>query len=216
MIEPSVGVKKMLNGLMGADVLVRLDWDEWLSVNPANEETPFTHREVMTRYERNGYAWDIHGSLYTPEREVDSGLAFVFFHGGADSESVFDLTPDGRPGQARVLASQGFTVLSITYPGHYPPGGRWQKPIPARQPIYLLDRDLPIEEVLDRNLKCTFNTILQGAGQLVSQELAGRDLLVWGHSTGGPMAAALQQFTPGNKVIGLPSFGTGGPRGDGR
>ena len=213
MIEPSVGVKKMLNGLMGADVLVRLDWDEWLSVNPANEETPFTHREVMTRYERNGYAWDIHGSLYTPDREVDSGLAFVFFHGGADSESVFDLTPDGRPGQARVLASQGFTVLSITYPGHYPPGGRWQKPIPARQPIYLLDRDLPIEEVLDRNLKCTFNTILQGAGQLVSQELTGRDLLVWGHSTGGPMAAALQQFTPGNKVIGLPSFGTGGPGG---
>jgi cellulose synthase/poly-beta-1,6-N-acetylglucosamine synthase-like glycosyltransferase len=32
---------------------------------------------VTTRYERNGYVWDIHGSLYTPDREVDSGLAFV-------------------------------------------------------------------------------------------------------------------------------------------
>ena len=59
MKEPSVGVKKMLDGLMGTDVLVRLDWDEWLSVNPANEETPFTQREVMTRYVRNGYEWDM-------------------------------------------------------------------------------------------------------------------------------------------------------------
>ena len=213
MTEPSAGVKKMLNGLASADVLVRLDWDEWLSVNPAYTQTTFSHREVTTRYARNGYEWDIHGSLYTPAKEVDSGLAFVFFHGGADSESVFDLTPDGRPGQARVLAAQGFTVLSITYPGHYPPGGRWLKPIPERQPIYLLDQDLPLEETLDRNLKCTFNTILQGAGQLVAHELAGRDLLVWGHSTGGPMAAALQQFAPGNKVIGLTNYGTGGPDG---
>ena len=213
MSAPAAGVMKMLDGLGGSDVLVRLDWDEWLSVNPAFPDTGFTQREVITRFTRNGYEWDIHGALYTPAKEVDASLAFVFFHGGADSESVFDLTPDGRPGQARVLAAQGFTVLAITYPGHYPPGGRWLIPIPERQPLYLLDRDLPLDEVLDRNLKCTFNTILQGAGQLVEQELSGRDLLVWGHSTGGPMAAALQAFAPGVKVIGLTNFGTGGPDG---
>lgn len=213
MSEPAHGVRKMLEGLAGGDTLVRLDWDQWLSVNPAFGETQFSKREVTTRFARNGYEWDIHGSLYTPAREVDPSLAFVFFHGGADSEDVFDLTPDGRPGQARVLAAQGFTVLAISYPGHYPPGGVWRAPIASRQPIYLLDRDLPAEEVLDRNLKCTFNTILQGAGQLVSQALKGRDILAWGHSTGGPMAAALQEFAPDVKVVGLTNFGTGGPDG---
>jgi hypothetical protein len=211
--EPSAGVKKMLDGLAADEVLVRLNWEDWLSVNPAYTDVAFSQKEVSTRYARNGYEWDIHGCLYTPAKEVHPGLAFVFFHGGADSESVFDLTPDGRPGQARVLAAQGFSVLSITYPGHYPPGGVWRKPIPERQPIYLLDRDLPLEETLDRNLKCTFNTIMQGAGQLVAQELPGRDLLAWGHSTGGPMAAALQQWATGNKVVGLTNFGTGGPDG---
>ena len=38
------------------------------------------------------------------------------------SEKIMDLTPDGRPGLARVLASQGFKALALTYPGHYPPG----------------------------------------------------------------------------------------------
>ncbi len=203
----------MLDGLSADEVLVRLSWEDWLSVNPAYADVAFSQHEVSTRYARNGYEWDIHGCLYTPAKEAHPGLAFVFFHGGADSESVFDLTPDGRPGQARVLAAQGFTVLSITYPGHYPPGGVWRKPIPERQPIYLLNQELPLEETLDRNLKCTFNTIMQGAGQLVAQELPGRDLLAWGHSTGGPMAAALQQWAKGNKVVGLTNFGTGGPDG---
>jgi hypothetical protein len=213
MRELSLGVRKMLDGLAGSEMLVPLGWDDWLSVIPAYAETKFSKKEVTKRFSRNGYEWDIHGSLYTPTKEVDGRLAFVFFHGGADSEDVFDLTPDGRPGQARALAAQGFKVLTITYPGHYPPKGHWQKPIAERQPIYLLDRELPIEEVLDRNLKCTFNTILQGAGQLVDQELSGRDILAWGHSTGGPMASSLSQFANSVKVIGLTNFGTGGPDG---
>ena len=211
--DPSIGVQKMLDGLASSEILQRLNWDQLLSVNPAFGETGFTQKGVITRFSRNGYDWDIHGSLYTPAKEVDDKLAFVFFHGGADSESVFDLTPDGRPGQARILAAQGFKVLAISYPGHYPPNGHWRKPIILRQPLYLLDQDLPPEEVLDRNLKCTFNTILQGAGQLVSQELAGRDILAWGHSTGGPMAASLSQFARDVRVIGLTNFGTGGPDG---
>jgi pimeloyl-ACP methyl ester carboxylesterase len=206
-------VRGYLAGLEGGESPVRLSWEQWLAIGAPYKEVGFTQKEVTARYSRNGYDWDIHGSLYTPAKEVDPSLAFVFFHGGADSESVFDLTPDGRPGQARALAAQGFTVLAISYPGHFPPGNKWQVPIAERQPLYLLDRDLPRDEVLDRNLKCTFNTILQGAGQLVSENLPGRDILAWGHSTGGPMSWALTRFAPNNKVIGMTSFGTGGPDG---
>jgi hypothetical protein len=206
-------IRHYLDGLQGADVLVPLSWEQWLDVTAPHPDIGFSQKEVTARYSRNGYEWVIHGALYTPEREINPDRAFVFFHGGADSESVFDLTPDGRPGQARVLASQGFKVLAITYPGHYPPGNRWTTPIAERQPLYLFDESLPFEETLDRNLKCTFNTILQGAGQLVTENLAGRDLLVWGHSTGGPMAAALTRFARQNRVIGLTNFGTGGPDG---
>jgi poly(3-hydroxybutyrate) depolymerase len=202
-----------LAGLEGDEDPLRLSWEEWLAIGPLCEEAAFEIREVTARYARNGYDWDIHGRLYTPEEPLPGAPAFVFFHGGADSEMVFDQTPDGRPGQARVLAAQGYSVLAVTYPGHYPPGNHWHAPIVTRQPVYILDRTLDADEVADRNLKCTFNVILDGAGALVAQNLAGRDIVAWGHSTGGPMAVALQRFAPGNRVIGLAGFGSGGPDG---
>lgn len=213
MAKANAAVQAYLDALQTETLVQKLTWDQWLEVGPPHPETDYTSAEVTTRFHRNGYDWDIHGRLYTPSRETRPGLAFVIFHGGADSEMVFDETPDGRPGQARVLASQGFPVLSITYPGHFPPGNRWAEPIATRQPLYLLDRDLPLEECLDRNLKCTFNVIMQGAGQLVDKTLGGRDLIVWGHSTGGPMAVALTRFTRASKVIGLAGFGSGGADG---
>jgi pimeloyl-ACP methyl ester carboxylesterase len=155
----------------------------------------------------------MHGTVYTPEKETDPRRAFVFFHGGAGSEKIMDLTPDGRPGLARVVAAQGFKVLALTYPGHYPLGGVWQQAIPERNPIYLKDRDLPKEEISDRNLKCTFNVILQGAGLLTDGHLAGREIIVFGHSTGGPMAAHLTRFSKKTRVIGIVGFGSGGPDG---
>jgi pimeloyl-ACP methyl ester carboxylesterase len=155
----------------------------------------------------------MHGTLFAPEKEIDPNRAFVFFHGGAGSEKIMDLTPDGRPGLARVLAAQGFKVLALTYPGHYPPGGVWKLPIAERNPIYLVDRDLPHEEILDRNLKCTFNVILQGAGLLTDEHFAGREIIGFGHSTGGPMAAHLTRFSKKTKVIGIVGFGSGGPDG---
>lgn len=213
MAEPDAAVRTFLDGLAGDEIPLRLTWEQWLGIGPPNDEVPFEIREVTARIARNGYDWDIHGRLYTPETEAEPGLAFVFFHGGADSEMVFDQTPDRRPGQARVLAAQGHSVLSITYPGHYPPENRWTEPIETRQPLYLLDRDLTPEEVADRNLKCTFNVILEGAAALVAEHLGGRDLIAWGHSTGGPMAAALHRFAGGNRVVGLAGFGSGGPDG---
>jgi pimeloyl-ACP methyl ester carboxylesterase len=206
-------VENYLTHLNSKELLLALDWNEWLTIDAPYEDVTFTTKEVTARYNRNGYDWDIHGTLYTPAKEVNSQRAFVFFHGGAGSEKIMDLTPDGRPGLGRVVAAQGFKVLALTYPGHYPPGGVWNEPIPERTPIYLFDRQLPAEEILDRNLKCTFNTILQGAGLLTDTHIAGCQILAFGHSTGGPMAAHLTRFSKKTKVIGLLGFGSGGPDG---
>jgi pimeloyl-ACP methyl ester carboxylesterase len=206
-------IERYLDGLNSRELLLKLTWDEWLAIQPPYSDGRFTTADATARYQRNGYDWDMHGTLFTPEKETDPRRGFVFFHGGAGSEKIMDLTPDGRPGLARVLAAQGFKVLALTYPGHYPPGGVWKRPIPERNPIYLLDRDLPLEEIHDRNLKCTFNVILQGAGLLTDQNFAGREIIAFGHSTGGPMAAHLTRFSKKTKVIGIVGFGSGGPDG---
>ena len=209
----SSAVEKFLANLASTDLLLTLNWDEWLTIEAPYAGVKISSQDVAARYNRNGYDWDIHGTLFTPEKEKDSNRAFVFFHGGAGSEKIMDFTPDGRPGLARVVASQGFNVLALTYPGHYPKGGVWKQPIAERMPVYLMDRELPTEEILDRNLKCTFNVILQGAGLLTDQRFAGREIIGFGHSTGGPMAAHLTRFSKKTKVIGLVGFGSGGPDG---
>ncbi|HXG49858.1 MAG TPA: hypothetical protein VNN77_00430 [candidate division Zixibacteria bacterium] len=213
MIRPSEVADFLLRGLESEELLLRFTWEQWLALEAPYESGDFRMQEATARYRRNGYDWDIHGTLYLPAKDRDPGRAFVFFHGGAGSEKIMDLTPDGRPGLARVVAAQGFKVLALTYPGHYPPGGVWKVPVSERMPVYLLDRELPVEEILDRNLKCTFNTILQGAASLADRHLAGCEILAFGHSTGGPMAAHLQRFLRRARVIGLVGFGSGGPDG---
>jgi pimeloyl-ACP methyl ester carboxylesterase len=213
MLDQSPIIEKYLAALDKPDLLFTFTWDEWLGIGAPYDAVSFTTRDATVRFNRNGYDWDMHGTVYTPASEVNPGRAFVLFHGGAGSEKIMDLTPDGRPGLARVLAAQGFKCLAMTYPGHYPPGGVWKTPIPERQPIYLMDRELPLDEIRDRNLKCTFNVILQGAGLLTDRELAGREIIAFGHSTGGPMAAHLARFSRQTKVIGLVGFGSGGPDG---
>ena len=89
--------EKYLDGLQSGELLLKLTWDEWLAVNAPFENVDFSVEEVRTRYNRNGYDWDMHGTLYTPKKEAYSRLAFVCFHGGAGSEKIMDLTPDGRP-----------------------------------------------------------------------------------------------------------------------
>ncbi|MCZ6774505.1 MAG: hypothetical protein O7G83_21320 [Proteobacteria bacterium] len=206
-------VENYLATLRGDELLVRLNWDQWLDIGAPYPEVSVTSEEVTARYDRNGYEWDIHGTLYTPATEVNPEIAIVVCHGGAGSERIMDETPDGRPGMSRHLASQGFKVLAMTYPGHYPPGGIWEVSVEDRMPIYLLDQELSPAETLDRNLKCTFNVICQGFGELVDRNLAGRRILGWGHSTSGPMVAHLQRFISKAEVIGLLGFGTGGPDG---
>jgi hypothetical protein len=72
-------------------------------------------------------------------------------------------------------------------------GGVWQQAIPERNPIYLKDRDLPKDEFSDRNLKCTFNVILQGAGCSPMSIWRTRDHR-FGHSTGGRWRRILRVF----------------------
>jgi hypothetical protein len=206
-------IGKLLAALDGPDLLFNYSWGDWLEITPPYASVAFTQKDVITRYNRNGYDWDIQGILYTPEAETDSNVAIVMFHGGAGSAYGKDTTPDGRPGLPRILAAQGFTVLNLTYPGHYPPGGVWKESVPERQPWYLLDQKLSDEEIYDRNLKCTFNVILQGSAQLVDEHLAGRSILAHGHSTGGPMAAHLYRFTKKTTVAGILGWGSGGPDG---
>ena len=144
--------EKFLTGLKSNDLLLKLTWDEWLAMEAPYSATQVTTTDAWTRYRRNGYDWDMHGTLYTPEKETDLRRAFVFFHGGAGSEKIMDLTPDGRPGLARVLAAQGFKVLALTYPGHYPLGGVWPQPIAERNPVYLKDRKLPQDDGAGRRV----------------------------------------------------------------
>jgi hypothetical protein len=204
----NASVDKYLAGLKSSEVLLPLKWEEWLQIGAPYPEVKFTKKGVSTRFSRNGYDWDIHGTLYTPEKEVDPSTAFLVCHGNLGSEAFMEFTPDGRPGIASVLAAQGFKALAITYPGHYqPPDGIWKTPIEQRSPIYLFDRELPPDEVADRNLKATFNLTLQGAAQIADENLSGRKLLI----TSGPMAAYLWKFSKKTETLGLACFGHGGP-----
>jgi pimeloyl-ACP methyl ester carboxylesterase len=207
-----VAVDQIAKRLADPKVFSEFTWEQYLEIERPYPVTDFSCTDVTTRFNRNGYDWDVHGLLYRPAREVEKGLAVVIIHGGAGSSRGKDTTPDGRPGVARVLAGQGFTVLSVDYVGHYAPGAIWTKPIAERQPIYLLDRELPVAETLDRNLKCTFNVNMQGIGQLVDQNLAGHRVLAFGHSTGGPMVFDLYAFSKKTTTIGLIGFGSGGPQ----
>jgi hypothetical protein len=212
-IRKNPAVESYLAGLRGNDVLVKLDWEQWLQIDAPYRDGPFTTREVTTRFKRNGYDWIMHGRVYTPKREVNAKLAFFVMHGSGDNENNMDMTPDGRPGFARVLAAQGFKVLSVSYPGHYPPGGAWKRPRAPRQPVYLYDKKISPRETIDRNYKATVFVTLQGAGKLIDRTLAGRKVLAFGQATSGGMVAHLQPFTKRCRIVGLPGFGSGGPDG---
>ena len=58
--------EKYLEGLKSGELLLKLTWDEWLSMNAPFENVDFSVEDVTARYNRNGYDWDMHGSLYSP------------------------------------------------------------------------------------------------------------------------------------------------------
>ena len=203
-------IEKYQSLLKGRELLIKLDWQTFLGINAPYAGTDFNEQEVQARYHRNGYDWDIHGRLYSPRSQTLPGYSFVLIHGGGVNELDFQLTPDGRPGLARVLASQGFQVLTPSYPGLWPPGGKWKAPINERKPFYILDRELSDDETRDRLLKATYPVYMQGISMLVEKYLAGQNLFAMGHSTGGPMAADLYEYLVTAKVAGIVGWGSGG------
>ena len=80
------GTAKFLDGLKSNELLLRLTWDEWLGIEAPYNSNSVTTADAWIRYHRNGYDWDMHGTVYTPETERDPRRAVVLFHGGAGSE----------------------------------------------------------------------------------------------------------------------------------
>ena len=212
MSSTNSAINTFLSFLKGEDLMLKLSWDEYLKIEPPFPKTQYSVQEVTSRYSRNGYEWDIHGKLYTPEKEVIPKNAIIMVHGGAVNESTFDKAPKNRPGWARVVASQGFKVLTVSYPGLWPPGGVWSKSAEERTPIFLLDRDISSRELKDRILKYTFNLVVQGIAALVDQNLSGSNILVFGHSIGARLVVDLWKFTKNAKVTGILGFSSLGPK----
>lgn len=201
-------VDSLLSFLGSKELLRKLTWDEWLDIGRPYPDVSFKRDGVFAKYERNGYDWDIHGQVYTPEKEVDPSVAFVIGFGTNGSAGEAHQTPDGRPGIAQVLAMQGFKVLAYTFAGHYnPPDGLWNQPIPERLPSFVQDRKLPLDEIKDRCLKATFDMNIQGLGVLADTYLAGRRLI----GCNGTNILRLPKFSKKTKVVGVASMGFGGP-----
>jgi hypothetical protein len=64
----------------------------------AVREWGFSVQDLTIRHRRNGYDWDKHGTLYTPENEVDSQRALVFLHGGPAARKLWIRLPTADRG----------------------------------------------------------------------------------------------------------------------
>jgi hypothetical protein len=58
--------EKFLAGLKSNELLLKLSWDEWLALQPPYSDREFTLVDATVRYRRNGYEWDMHGTLFSP------------------------------------------------------------------------------------------------------------------------------------------------------
>lgn len=213
MVFANTAVQSFLTRLKDEELLIPLDWDLFLGIDAPYQSTDFQSRGVTARYQHNGYDWDIHGTVFTPAKESLPGYAFVLIHGGGVNEMDLQVTPDGRPGIAPVLAAQGLRVLTLSFPGLWPPGGKWNAPVTERKPFYLLDRPIGEEELEDRLLKATHRVYMKGFSLLVDKHLAGQRIFAFGHSTGGHMGASLGEYVRAARVVGIVGWGSGGPDG---
>lgn len=212
MSVPNETTNAFLAFIQSTDILLKLSWDTYMEIMAPFPTTNYSIREVTARYRRNGYDWDIHGRLYIPTESVNSQITVLMLHGGGVNELSFDKALNGRPGWARVIASQGYKVLSVSYPGQWPPDGIWKKPVKERTPIFLFDREIKSNELQDRVLKYTFNLVVEGIAILADRYVPGNRLLVFGHSLGGRLVVDVWRFTKKTKVVGILGFGSLGPQ----
>jgi hypothetical protein len=137
----------------------------------------------------------------------------VFINGGASNWYEFFVDPLNRPGISQYLA-QKIPVMIATIPGNYRHGG-WTEndDYGKRVPGYLLDRDVPEDELRIRNAVYTFRVVTDGVKALLEKATTG-PLVIVGHSTGGEIQFMLKDSSLKDRLQGLSlGWGTGGPAG---
>jgi hypothetical protein len=143
---------------------------------------------VVERYRRYNLDWDITAlRLESLDAAAKNYPWFVIMNGGAANFYEFYVDLKNRPGWAQYLA-QKLNVMIITIPGNFRYGG-WEQPVADinRQPEYLLDSELSLDESETRNAIFTNSLILQGVKALVTKHTSG-DILFIGHSTSGELS----------------------------
>ena len=143
---------------------------------------------IVERFRRYNLDWDITGLRLTSlNPDAKNHPWFIIMNGGSANFYEFFVDLKNRPGWAQYLA-QKLNVMIVTIPGNFKYGG-WEQPIPdaARQPAYLLDSELAMDEYEMRNAIYTNSLIMQGLKALVTKHIAG-DILLIGHSTSGELS----------------------------
>ena len=143
---------------------------------------------IVERYRRYNLDWDITGLRLTSQNPEARNYPWLFIiNGGAANFYEFFVDLKNRPGWAQFLA-QKMNVMIVSIPGNFKYGG-WPQPIAdqARQPAYVLDRDLSPDESEMRHILYTNALIMQGLKRLVMNHTQG-DILMIGHSTSGELA----------------------------
>jgi hypothetical protein len=168
---------------------------------------------IVERYKRYNLDWDIPALRLTSLNPDAKKYPWIFIiNGGAANFYEFFVDLKNRPGWAQYLA-QKLNVMIVTIPGNFKYDG-WEEPIQSikRQPAYLLDRELSMEEYELRNCLLTNSVIMQGLKALIMKHTQG-DILIIGHSTSGELAmlanddAELRARLKGRYM----GWGSGGP-----
>lgn len=143
---------------------------------------------IVERYTRYNLEWDITGLRLTSlDPDAKKYPWLIIINGGAANFYEFYVDLKNRPGWGQHLA-QKLNVMIVSIPGNFKYDG-WEEPIQSlqRQPAYLLDRELSMEEYELRNCLLTNNVIMQGLKALIMKHTQG-DILIIGHSTSGELA----------------------------
>lgn len=170
----------------------------------------YTAKWHVVRYKTYGLDWDIPGLLLTPAKPADPKLpTMVIINGGSSNVYEFFVDPLNRPGLGQYLGQRVQTLI-VTIPGNFRYGG-WSEPKHEKRiPGYVLDRDVPADELKVRNAVYTFRVVADGVAAIVEQVVKGPVVII-GHSTGGELQFMLKDRLKAQLRGMSLGWGTGGP-----
>jgi hypothetical protein len=148
---------------------------------------------VVERFRRYNLDWDITGlRLESLDSEAKNYPWFIVMNGGAANFYEFLVDLKNRPGWTEYLA-QKLNVMIVTIPGNFKYGG-WEQPVAdlKRQPAYLIDRDLSMDEYEVRNSIFTNSLIYAGAQGAGDEAHIGRHPSHWSFDIGRAVDACLR------------------------